>query len=74
MDYLTRQQVIKLIRAELLTHGNQKKFAKAVVINESYLSDILMGRRNPNPAILRYLKLEQLLVYVPRPDEAESEE
>lgn len=63
MEYTTKQQVLALIREQIRAHGNQKKFAQALSMQESYLSDILKERRNPCRAILDFLQLEPEIVY-----------
>jgi transcriptional regulator with XRE-family HTH domain len=63
-DLITANEVIdrleKLIGAAF---DHQKDFARANMISESYLSDVLNGRREPGPRILAALGLEKVVLY-----------
>ena len=43
------------LRAEIRREGSLRKAAKRLKVSPAYLSDILLGRRFPGPAILRPL-------------------
>jgi transcriptional regulator with XRE-family HTH domain len=42
--------------------GTQEKAAQELGISQTYLSDLLHGRRNPSDAILRKLGLRRIVV------------
>lgn len=58
---MTADDVRKLIRKKAA--GNQKAWAVENGISPAYLSDMLLGRREPSPAILRPLGLEKVVLY-----------
>jgi hypothetical protein len=57
------QQVIK-------RHKTQRATAVALDLGESYVSDLLSGRRAPSEAVLAKLKLRRIIVNVSRADTA----
>jgi len=63
MNLYTHNDVISLIHAEISRLGNQKALSEVAHVSPSYLSDILAGKRNPNPGILKYLGLKVQLMY-----------
>lgn len=66
----SRLEVIEIIREQVVDLGSQSAWAKRAGISEPYLSDVLSGKRNPGPKVLRCLKLvaleETSLTYVPQ--------
>ena len=44
-------------------HGGQKLLAGKLGVSESFLSDVLNGRREPTDAILKPLGLERVVIY-----------
>lgn len=60
---LTSAGVRKVIRRACKAEGSQKAWAAKHGISQAYLSDVLLGRREPSPAILRPLGLERATVY-----------
>ena len=57
------QQVVK-------RHKTQRATAVALALGESYVSDLLSGRRAPSDAVLAKLNLRRVIVNAPRPDTA----
>ena len=57
------QQVVK-------RHKTQRATAVALDLGESYVSDLLSGRRAPSEAVLAKLNLRRVIVNAPRPDTA----
>ncbi len=55
--------VVILLRKRCAAAGSAKAWAKAANVSESYVSDVLRGRREPAPAILDALGLERVLTY-----------
>jgi DNA-binding phage protein len=58
--------VILLLRSEVKQAGGQTAWAKKNGINRTILNMVLKGRRAPNKAILRALKLRMVFVDPPR--------
>ena len=56
-------QVRALLRRECDKAGNQAAWAKAHGVSPAYVSDVLVGRREPGDAILRALGLERVVTY-----------
>lgn len=48
------------LRAVIAETGSQRKAAKALGISGPYVNDLLRGRRNPGPALLRRMGLEKV--------------
>jgi transcriptional regulator with XRE-family HTH domain len=59
---MTREQIIRILkkRQGKLT---KKELAKQLGISAPYLGDVMLGKREPGPAILRALKLKRQTVY-----------
>ncbi len=61
---LTRDGVI--IKLKRRCHGTQQvAVAKAFNVSPAYLSDVMVGRRDPGPKILAGLGLERVVRYRP---------
>lgn len=43
--------------------GSQRALAKELGVSEPYLSDVINGRRDPGPKILKALGLERIVDY-----------
>ena len=54
---MTHADVVKLIQAKIEKAGSLRKQALRWKISAPYLSDVMLGRRQPGPAILRRLGL-----------------
>lgn len=52
-----------MILDEVADWGTQKMVAKRIGISPAYLSDVLLGRREPGPKIAAYFELEAVTVY-----------
>jgi transcriptional regulator with XRE-family HTH domain len=55
--------VIAAIRRSAKEAGTQKALAERLGISESYLADVLGGRKDPGEAILEPLGLERVVTY-----------
>jgi transcriptional regulator with XRE-family HTH domain len=58
MNTYTQSDVLRLLR-EKQGKRTLRDFAKVIGVSVAYLSDIFLLRRNPGPAILKYLELRQ---------------
>lgn len=54
MKPLANDDVRDLMRLEIKARGSQRAYAKAAGVSAAYVSDILLGRRNPGPAIAKH--------------------
>lgn len=57
----TEVDIIERLKKKIKYGYTQKMLAEDIKISESYLSDVLCGKRSIGPAILKYFRLE--LVY-----------
>jgi DNA-binding transcriptional regulator YdaS (Cro superfamily) len=60
---MTLDQVLALLRRQCDEAGGQAAWAKAVGVSPSYVSDVLVGRREPGAGILRHLGLVRVVTY-----------
>jgi len=62
---LTATQLRSMIRAKItvLCGRRQKIMASSIGVSESFLSDVLAGRREPTGKILDYLGYERVVSY-----------
>ena len=56
-------QVLDMIREECAQAGSQYQWATKHRLSPAYISDVLQGRRNPGPAVLKALRLEAVMQY-----------
>ena len=55
------REELRLLADSMSTH---KAFADKVGISPQYLHDILSGKRSPGKAVLKFLKLQSVTLYV----------
>ncbi len=69
MKRLTKESIISLLRKK---QGDRsaKELAADLGVTPQYLSDVFLGRREPGPAILRGLRLEAEITYIPAEERA----
>jgi len=70
MKQLTQEEFLGLIRDDVETEGSQKALAAKLDVSETYLSDVLRGRRSAGNKILTQYNLRAVTSYAP----AEKEE
>lgn len=58
---MTADQVRALLARKCREAGSQRAWAKAIGVTPPYVHDVLLGRREPGPAILRALGLERVV-------------
>jgi len=66
---MTAEQVRDLLRAEIGRAGSQGKWAKKNGVIQSYVSEVLSGRREPGGKLLVALRLESTTTYHPITEE-----
>lgn len=60
---MTPAQVRRLLDEMADKAGNQKRLAAQLDVSESYLSDVMTGRREPGEKLLEALGLERVVTY-----------
>jgi hypothetical protein len=60
------REELRLLADSMSTHA---ALAKKMGISPAYLCDVLDGRRNPGPKILKFLKLKKVVCYGEAKDE-----
>ena len=64
MILIAIDKVRNILRASCRAAGSQAKWARRHGISQTYVTDVLNGRREPGPAMLEVLHLERVLMYV----------
>jgi hypothetical protein len=65
MKQLTQDEFLSLIRDDVETEGSQKALAARLEVSETYLSDVLRGRRAAGNKILARYNLRAVTSYHP---------
>lgn len=60
---MTKDSLVKMLEKRVKSAGSAYKVAAALDITDSHLSDVLSGRRDPGPSMLKALKLERVVTY-----------
>ena len=60
---MTKAEVIELLQKQIARAGSQNAYAREIGVSQPYLNDVMNGRREPGPAILRALGLEGVLMF-----------
>jgi transcriptional regulator with XRE-family HTH domain len=68
MKKLTQEEFLGLIRDDVETEGSQKALAARLEVSETYLSDVLRGRRAAGSKILARYNLRAVTSYHPLED------
>jgi transcriptional regulator with XRE-family HTH domain len=68
MKKLTQEEFLGLIRDDVETEGSQKALAAKLEVSETYLSDVLRGRRAAGSKILARYNLRAVTSYHPLED------
>jgi len=68
MKQLTQEEFLSLIRDDVETEGSQKALAARLEVSETYLSDVLRGRRAAGNKILARYNLRAVTSYHPVED------
>lgn len=61
---LNRDEVNELIRDLVKQEGTQTAAAAKLGIVSSYMSDLLKGKRDPGPEVLKFFGLEKKIIYI----------
>lgn len=59
---VTQEQIRLRIKCMAAAHGSQKLLAEAWSISPQYLSDLILGKRNPSERVLTFLSLKTVVV------------
>lgn len=73
MKQLTQEEFLSLIRDDVETEGSQKALAAKLEVSETYLSDVLRGRRTAGNKILARYNLRPVTSYQPTEDKENKE-
>jgi transcriptional regulator with XRE-family HTH domain len=65
MKQLTQEEFLSLIRDDVEAEGSQKALAARLEVSETYLSDVLRGRRAAGNKILARYNLRAVTSYHP---------
>jgi len=68
MKQFTQEEFLSLIRDDVETEGSQKALAARLQVSETYLSDVLRGRRAAGNKILTRYNLRAVTSYHPVQD------
>lgn len=63
MEYLTMAEFRAYLQAEVAKLGTQKAMAERIGMNATNLSEVLRGRIDPGPTLLKALGWERHLMY-----------
>jgi DNA-binding phage protein len=63
MRLLDRNDVIRLLRTEVMRAGNQSTWAKAAGVNRSTVNKVLQGWTAPTAHIIRALNLRKVVAF-----------
>jgi hypothetical protein len=74
MKQLTQEEFLSLIRDDVETEGSQKALAARLEVSETYLSDVLRGRRMAGNKILSRYNLRAVTSYHPTEEEENKKE
>ena len=74
MKQLTQEECLSLIRDDVETEGSQKALANKLEVSETYLSDVLRGRRTAGNKILSRYNLRAVTSYHPAEEKEKKEE
>ena len=56
---MTQKDVLKLLRQFVERYPTQREAATALRIKPAYLNDLLHGRRDPGPTVLKALRIRK---------------
>jgi transcriptional regulator with XRE-family HTH domain len=74
MRQLTQDEFLGLIRDDVEAEGSQKALAAKLDVSETYLSDVLRGRRSAGNKILARYNLRPVTSYAPAPQQEKEKE
>jgi len=66
---LTRDDLIALVRLEIVKARSQRNLARQWEVSPSYITDLLRGLRDPGPKILQAMGLERVVLYQTKEDD-----
>jgi transcriptional regulator with XRE-family HTH domain len=74
MKKLSQEEFLGLIRDDVETEGSQKALAARLEVSETYLSDVLRGRRAAGSKILARYHLRAVTSYHPLEEDKENKQ
>ena len=60
----TADEVLEILRSEVIDVGSQQKLAKMIGISKQYLNDVLHRRRGITEPILQFVGMSKITFYV----------
>lgn len=60
---MTAAEVREILRQKAAAHGSARKAARAAHVDYCHFLDVLNGRRNPGPHVLRWVGLQRVFMY-----------
>ena len=60
---MTPEEFISYLKDQASVYGSQKAFARHCGVSESFLSDVLRGRREPGATLLECLGFQKVVTY-----------
>lgn len=60
---MTKADVVERLRQAIRPYASLKDAGSALQIAPSYIADVLKGRRDPGPSVLKALGLERKTLY-----------
>lgn len=60
---ISAAEVREILKRKAQAHGSVEKAALAAHIGYGHLRDVLKGRRNPGPHVLRWLGMRRVFMY-----------
>lgn len=64
VDYISEKDIVEELRLLADSMSSHKALADKIGVSETYLSDVLHGKRSPGLPIQRFLKVKRVSVYV----------
>lgn len=61
---MDKEEFIAYLKEQVKLIGSHRKAAEAWGISANYIADLLQGRRDPSPAILKSLGLKKVVEYI----------
>lgn len=61
--HITAEDFRELLKTLTGIHGSQKELAYYLGISASYMNDLVRGRREPGPKVLKAMMLERVVCY-----------
>jgi hypothetical protein len=60
---MTKEALVRDLQKRIESAGSQYRVADSLEVSNSHLTDVLQGRRDPGPKLLRALGLTKVVTY-----------